>query len=208
MIATAKIIGAILTLAWMNGQCLAWLPTTVNNVAIARTNTALTAAQTDSHSSRRDVLATGFFTAAGVTMAFAPQAAFAASDEEPVYYNPAEVQKAFDAIRYQLEDPDGGVAYLQACVDKVDYEALFEFTKTYDLEFRKAKMSLAKKKFKMGGDLPTQLCNNVTFDLIGMNKSCRKGQENIALTQKYLNELKTDVSKFLELKSTILVESS
>ena len=153
--------------------------------------------------SRRDALAIGL---TSLVIASRPHSAVAA-DDAPVYYNPQDVQAAFDAIRYELEDPNGGIAYLQSSVDQQDFDALLEFTKTYDLELRKAKMSAAKKKFKMGGDVPTQLCNNVTFDLIGMNKSCRKGQENIDLTQKYLNELKQDVSKFLELQSTILIES-
>ena len=131
-------------------------------------------------------------------------------DEEPIYYDKAEVQKAFDDIRFELEDPAGGVATMQAAVDKEDFDALFEFTKEYDLEFRKAKMQTAKKKFKMnlastGGIDVQQILNNVTFDLIGMNKSCRKGQQNIELTRKYLAELKVDIQKFLDLQSTILL---
>ena len=110
--------------------------------------------------SRRDFLASAGLLSIAT---FTPQSALAA-DEGPIYYDAVEVQKAFDVIRYELEDPNGGVAYMQSCVDKVDYAALLEFTKGYDLELRKAKMSQAKKKFKMGGELPTQLCNNVTFD--------------------------------------------
>ena len=126
-----------------------------------------------------------------------------AKDDEIVEYDPQEVKAAFDAIRYELENPKGGVQYMQQCIDKGDYAALLEFTKTYDLELRKAKMSQAKKKFKMAGDLPTRLCNNATFDLIGINKSCRKGQEDLKQAQKYLDELKQDVSQFLELQSDI-----
>jgi hypothetical protein len=131
-----------------------------------------------------------------------------AASEAPVYYDAGEVQRAFDAIRYELEDSKGGISYLQSCVDKADYESILEFTKTYDLEFRKAKMLGAKKKFKFGGDQATLLLNSVTFDLIGMNKSCRKGQEDIQLAQKYLDELKADVAKYLEFQSTILVQKS
>ncbi|CAB9521154.1 expressed unknown protein [Seminavis robusta] len=132
----------------------------------------------------------------------------AAAEEEPVYYDASEVEKAFAAIRFELEDPSGGIAFLQGCVDKTDYESILEFTKTYDLELRKAKMMAAKKKFKFGGEQAIQLLNNVTFDLIGMNKSCRKGQENIQLTQKYLSELKEDVAKYLEFQKTVLVAQS
>ena len=167
--------------------------------------------QEPSDFSRRDLLATGLASLAAITATTAvplPAVAAVAADDAPVYYNPTDVQQAFDRIRFELEDPEGGVAYMQSCVDRRDYAALLEFTKTYDLELRKAKLSAAKKKFKMGGDRPTQLCNNVTFDLIGMNKACRPGQENIDLAQKYLTELKRDVAQFLALQSTILVESS
>jgi hypothetical protein len=141
---------------------------------------------------------------AGTTLAFPA----AAASDGPVYYDAGEVKQAFDAIRYELEDSNGGIPYLQSCVDKIDYNSIFEFTKTYDLEFRKAKMLGAKKKFKFGGDEATMLLNSVTFDLIGMNKACRKGQEDIKTVQKYLDELKVDVNKYLEFQSTILVQRS
>ena len=134
--------------------------------------------------------------------------AFASADEGPEYYDADEVQKAFDVIRYELEDSKGGISYLQSCVDKADFDSILEFTKMYDLEFRKAKMLAAKKKFKFGGDNATALLNSVTFDLIGMNKACRKGQEDIKLAQKYLDELKADVAQYLEFQSTILVQQS
>lgn len=169
-----------------------------------------------STSSRRDWLQqnafaafTAFSTATVATTHNAP--AYAKDkDEEPIYYDKAEVQKAFDVIRFELEDPAGGVAILQELVDKEDFDALFEFTKEYDLEFRKAKMQTTKKKFKInlattGGIDVQQILNNVTFDLIGMNKSCRAGQQNIELTRKYLAELKVDIQKFLDLQSTILL---
>ena len=135
-----------------------------------------------------------------------PLPALAAKDEGPIYYNKADVTAAFDAIRFELEDPRGGIPYLQRQVDESNYEAILEFTKTYDLEFRKAKMLGAKKLFQFGGDKAQQLLNNVTFDLIGMNKACRKGQENLPLAQQYLDELKLDVSQYLEFETTILTQ--
>jgi hypothetical protein len=167
--------------------------------------------ETNAHvpSSRRQLLAcaSAVLTSSAAISTLALQPAFAASDP-PVYYDAGEVKQAFDAIRYELENSEGGISYLQSCVDKTDYDAIFEFTKTYDLEFRKAKMLGAKKKFKFGGDQATMLLNSVTFDLIGMNKACRKGQQDIQLAQKYLDELKADVAKYLNFQSTILVQQA
>ena len=46
---------------------------------------------------------------------------------------------------------------------------------------------------------PQQICNNVTFDLIGMNKISREGKENIQQVNIYFNELKNDLQQMKEL---------
>jgi len=137
-----------------------------------------------------------------------PALAKKADPDEIIIYNKDEVEQAFAAIRYELEDPKGGVALMQALVDAKDYPALLEFTKTYDLELRKAKCQQAKKKYKITSDKldVQQVLNNITFDLIGMNKACRPGQENMDVAQKYLTELKEDLGTFVSLQSTILVQ--
>lgn len=45
----------------------------------------------------------------------------------------------------------------------------------------------------------------MTFDLIGINRASRPGQEDKDEQLRYLQELKSDVEKFLELESTIVV---
>jgi hypothetical protein len=119
------------------------------------------------------------------------------------------VTECFDFIRFELENPEGGVAYMQGRIDKKDFEGLLDFSKSYDLEFRKRRFGNAKKLLE-GKELKakaTEYANAVTFDLIGINRSCRKGQENIESASKYLQELRDDVSKFLALEKTIEVET-
>lgn len=118
---------------------------------------------------------------------------------------PAAADDAVDPfvkVRFELSDPKGGVAYLQECINKEDYESILEFTKTYDQVLRKGGMGKAKKLIedKEVKAQATSLANAVTFDLIGMNRSSRKGQESQVDAQKYLDELKQDVTDFLELR--------
>jgi hypothetical protein len=119
------------------------------------------------------------------------------------------VQDAFDSIRYELSDSKGGVSYMQSRIDEQDFAGLMEFTKGYDLELRKKRMGGAKKMLqdKDVKSKATEYANAVTFDLIGINRNSRKGQENAENANKYLQELRDDVNKFLNLESTIQVQS-
>lgn len=118
------------------------------------------------------------------------------------------VTSVFGAIRYELEDPKGGVSFMQGRIDVQDFEGLLEFTRTYDLELRKLRMGRAKKllQSKELKEEATGYANGVTFDLIGMNRNSRKGQENQENANKYLQELRDDVKKFLLLETTIKTE--
>jgi hypothetical protein len=143
------------------------------------------------------------------SLAFSPSNAIAASadDEEPLPTQQTVVD-TFAPIKYELNDPQGGVAYMQERINEEDWEGLMEFTKTYDLEMRKKLMGRAKKLFqsKTVKSDATTYANGVTFDLIGINRSSRKGQENVESANKYLQELREDVTKFLSLESTIEVQ--
>lgn len=136
-----------------------------------------------------------------------PSPAFAA-EEEIVLPTKATVTAAFDTIRYELQSPEGGVSYMQGRIDNQDFPGLMEFTKTYDLELRKLRMGKAKKllQSKELKEQATSYANAVTFDLIGINRNSRKGQENVDEANKYLQELRDDVAKFLSLESTIQTE--
>ena len=97
---------------------------------------------------------------------------------------------------------------MQEKIDEKDFEGLMEFTKTYDLEMRKLRMGKAKKLLpsKELKEEATSYANAVTFDLIGINRNSRKGQENQEGANKYLQELREDVTKFLSLESSIKTE--
>jgi hypothetical protein len=117
------------------------------------------------------------------------------------------VSQYFDSIRYELTDAKGGVAFMQEKIDQQDWLGLMDFTKTYDLELRKLRMGRAKKLLqdKEIKAKATEYANAVTFDLIGINRSSRQGQENVDSANKYLQELRDDVNKFLTLEKTIQV---
>jgi hypothetical protein len=148
------------------------------------------------------------FAAAAPAVISAPRVAAAASatDEsaEPLPTRQA-VTETFAPIKFELDDPQGGVSYMQGRIDEQDWDGLMEFTKTYDLELRKKLMGRAKKllQSKDVKSNATTYANGVTFDLIGINRASRKGQENVESANKYLQELRDDVAKFLSLESTI-----
>ena len=80
-----------------------------------------------------------------------------------------------------------------------------DLTKNYDGYFRKARVGRARKLLtdKKLKDDALQTSNAITFDLIGINRASRPGQQNKEEALKYLGELKTDVQKILDLESTI-----
>merc|ERR1719223_1119356 len=86
-----------------------------------------------------------------------------AKDKAPITVQQAK--DAFEAVRYQLESPEGGVRTLESYVTNSDFDAIFEFTKYYDLEFRKAKMVKARKYLtsKEDKERAVYLSNSVTF---------------------------------------------
>ena len=149
---------------------------------------------------RRDVIKI-----AGSMLTISSLASFAdvaqAKDKEPVAIE--TVRESFQAVKDELNN--GGISELAAIIEKEDYDEIMEFTKNYDLEFRKAKMGKARKFLtsKEDKEKAVLLCNAVTFDLIGMNKGSRVGQRNIEQVKKYYGELKTDVQSFLDLEQNI-----
>ncbi len=122
-------------------------------------------------------------------------------DKEPISLS--VVKDSFQAVRDELNS--GGVPSLATLVENEDYEQIMEFTKGYDLEFRKAKMGKARKFLtsKEDKEKAVLLCNAVTFDLIGMNKGSRVGQRDIEQVKKYYTELIADIQAFLELEKNI-----
>lgn len=150
---------------------------------------------------RRDMIQlTGSMLTVASVLSFADEAQ-AAKDKEPIALE--TVRASFQAVRDELNN--GGIDDLASLVKSENYEEIMEFTKNYDLEFRKAKMGKARKFLtsKEDKEKGVLLCNAVTFDLIGMNKGSRPGQRNIEQIRKYYAELKTDIQSFLDLEQNI-----
>ena len=108
------------------------------------------------------------------------------------------VQEAAEAVRVELQDASrGSVGRLQAALDAGDFPALMEITKTMDQSLRKQIVGQAKY-YWADGNMGTQLSNNITFDLIGINRNARPGQESADGVQKYINELRNDLEQILK----------
>lgn len=161
-------------------------------------------------SSRRDFLhraPVGIVSVGVLTYHNDPAVAKSSSSKEAEDELPSKeyVRECFNIVRYEISDSQGGVAYMQERIDKEDFVGLLEFTRTYDLELRKLRMGKAKKLIqdKDVKARATEYANAVTFDLIGMNRSSRQGQENVDSANKYLQELRDDVTKFLNLEEAV-----
>ena len=128
-----------------------------------------------------------------------------ASAKEKEAITPENVKAAFDAVRYELEDAAGGIQLIESKINAEDYEAVMDLTKNYDGYMRKARVGRARKLLtdKKLKDDALMTSNAITFDLIGINRASRPGQQNKDEALKYLGELKSDVRKILDLESTI-----
>jgi hypothetical protein len=155
--------------------------------------------------SRRGALrkaANVFIVSSGVALSISSPA----DAKEKIPVTREAISQAFQAVRYQLESPEGGVKTLEDLIAKGNFDEIMEFTKNYDLEFRKAKMVKARKlalTSKDTKDRAISICNAVTFDLIGMNKGSRVGQQDINEVKKYFEEMKVDVARFLEMEKDV-----
>ena len=175
----------------------------------ATTTTALSMEEGDRNMDRRSAIMKSWTIVATTTsvplLGYSSPAYAKKSEKEPI--TAENVASAFGAVRYELESPEGGVAALTALVEAEDFTAVMDFTKDYDLDFRKLKMGRARKLLTDASlkDDAVLKCNAVTFDLIGINRNSRKGQENRDEALKYVVELKNDIATFLELEKTIVI---
>lgn len=158
------------------------------------------------NSTRRNVLIQSGILGVSTFLSNISPAHAAKKESEPL--TKENVQAAFDAIRYELEDPKGGISTMQNYINQEDYEGLLEFTKTYDQILRKGKWGRCKAFLTSNAEkeVATLQGNAVTFDLIGINRSSRASQQSQAQCNKYLNELRTDLQKMLDMQSTIRYE--
>lgn len=172
---------------------------------VAKKTTTTTRRSFFERSIAASTIATTASTALAVATMVSPVQAFA-KENPPVVITKQSVKDAFDAIRYELRSPDGVVSTLSRLINSGSYEEVMQYTKESDAYFRKAKLGKARKLLtddKLRGGDSIAMSNAVTFDLIGINRASRPGKENKDEQMKYLDELRNDIEKFLELEGTI-----
>ena len=92
---------------------------------------------------------------------------------------------------------------MQQKIAAKDYGELREFTKQWDLDFRKAVLGKARKAMPKGPDRDRAVlvANAVTFDLIGINKAIRNiGNEDDAEARRWFDTLVDDIRDFVSLE--------
>jgi hypothetical protein len=172
-----------------------------------RPATPPSATQLHMTSSRRNFVetATAFGMAAAAATTAAAPPAFAKMPTEPL--TEENKKAAFDDLRFELNDPKGGVSIMQSRIDDLDFMGLMEITKNYDLNVRKLKIGRCKAYMsKTESAIATMTANAVTFDLIGINRSARAGQENQSECNRYLNELRTDLQAVIDQERTVSLD--
>eukprot|EP00985_Skeletonema_marinoi_P012868 scaffold6284_cov86-Skeletonema_marinoi.AAC.5 len=164
------------------------------------------ATSTSLEATRRNFIDQSIATITATSIIF--QAQPAAAKEAPIEITPQIVQEAFDAIRNELTSSSGVVATLSNLIDNGSFEEILQYTKESDAYFRRAKLGKARKMLT-DKDLKGEavlMSNAVTFDLIGINRASRPGKENREDQLRYLEELKKDIAKFLELEKTVVFD--
>ena len=143
-------------------------------------------------------------TGMSLLLLLAPQSACAKA-EETIPATRENVKKAFDDLRYELNGKDGGVARMQRAIDAGEWEGLMDITKTYDQILRKGRIGRIKSFLSdKEKSITTLSANAVTFDLIGINRNARPGQENAAEANRYLDELRTDLQLVIDKERLVL----
>jgi hypothetical protein len=139
-----------------------------------------------------------------------------------------DIKIGFQQVRNELLNDNGGIHILQQYMNNQDYNSILEYTKTYDQIIRKGMIGKTKKlivqyiKFdtndstanskineqrsKIYNDRIIQIGNDITFDLIGINRNARSGQESISNVNQYLSNLQNDLQEFLKIESELFSE--
>mmetsp|Transcript_8303 Transcript_8303/g.20396 ORF Transcript_8303/g.20396 Transcript_8303/m.20396 type:complete len:212 (+) Transcript_8303:101-736(+) len=167
--------------------------------------TTLSATAT-TQSSRRNFLATTTILSTTTAALTTPLPAYAKKESEPITRE--TVTAAFDAIRFELTSDTGVVSTLANLIQSGDRnDEIVQFTRESDAYFRKAKIGAARKLLtdkELKGDA-IGMSNAVTWDLIGINRASRPGKEDGEEQRRYLEELRKDIERVLELEGTIEV---
>ena len=115
------------------------------------------------------------------------------------------LKDGFALLRAELE-PDGGAYKLGQMVEAEDWEGILQYTKVYDLSFRKLTMkqvtnSLAAAGLVSAEKTGKELRDKFNYDLIALNKASRPQFRAIARpsAEADMVELKNDLNKFIAL---------
>lgn len=146
--------------------------------------------------SRRVVLASLFLGGLGL----GTSSISARAQEEPKgEFTIADAHQAFESLRFELYDFNGGVSVMQRMIDTGDYEGLRRMTQTYDTELRQGKILQAAAFLPKQERFLTNLsANAITFDVLGIGRSCMAGKEMPNEANRYLSELRADLSSIVE----------
>eukprot|EP00903_Cladosiphon_okamuranus_P014167 g13166.t1 len=131
----------------------------------------------------------------GLAVAVAPSPASAKQAEAP----PVNWKDEFGSVK---EATDLVLSDLRNLTNKGEWGELMEQAKGYDQSIRKGLMGNVRKKMpkELKGDAMTYR-NNVTFDLIAVNKAARVEDKSKAL--EVLDILESDIKDFLNLEKRI-----
>uniref|UniRef100_A0A7S1BQ70 Uncharacterized protein n=1 Tax=Corethron hystrix TaxID=216773 RepID=A0A7S1BQ70_9STRA len=131
-----------------------------------------------------------------------------AKEEDAEVVTPEMLTEAFRAVSTEASSPTGGIASLAEALNDGNWPFVLEFTKDYDLSFRKLIMGKARKMIPKTTETNAKLreqglllTNGVTFDLIGVNRAARTKDADAA--KKAYNLLIEDIQKFLDLGSQV-----
>jgi len=122
---------------------------------------------------------------------------------------PPEVREKIDAV---VASSSEGIATLMSLIAANSRAEILEFTKNWDLEFRKARMVSCRrallKSLKDGGSTTaeetekisatlTALANAVTFDLIAINKCFRGEASDSIKALEYIKVMEGEIAEFV-----------
>jgi len=113
-----------------------------------------------------------------------------------------EVHEGFSLVRKEVES--GGVVELGQMVENEEWERILEFTKLYDLSFRKLTLKQVANALtdKASQDKANEIRSKITFDLIAVNKASRPQFRAIAKpsAEEAMRVLRGDLGEFLALE--------
>lgn len=122
---------------------------------------------------------------------FGPELALAAPKAEEV-----PLERYFAAVAKELDPKTGeSLVRIKKDIDSSDWDDLKLFTREYDAGFRGGILKATWKKLGDNKKRGIEISNSFTFDLIGLNKAARSGDQADALRR--YEDVRKDIQDFL-----------